>query len=42
MLDIVIKNGTIVDGTGREPVGGDVGIRDGRIVRLDVRMTDPA
>ncbi len=34
MLDIVIRNGLIVDGTGAVPRAGDVGIRDGRIVAV--------
>lgn len=34
MLDLIIKNGTIVDGTGAEPVGADVGIQDGVIVAI--------
>lgn len=32
MHDIVIKNGTLVDGTGSPPVSGDVAVEDGRIV----------
>ena len=32
MLDLVIRGGLIVDGSGRSGVGGDLGIRDGRIV----------
>lgn len=32
--DIVIRNGTIVDGSGGEPVMGDVALRDGRIERV--------
>ena len=32
--DLVIRNGTIVDGGGGEPYQGDVAIRDGRIVAI--------
>src|SRR6202163_1594758 len=35
-LDVVIRGGLIVDGTGSEPFGGDVGIRDGRITEIGV------
>lgn len=34
MLDILIKNGTVVDGAGNEPFMADVGILDGKIVRI--------
>ena len=32
MFDLLITNGTIVDGSGAAPFVGDVAIRDGRIV----------
>jgi N-acyl-D-aspartate/D-glutamate deacylase len=31
-FDVVIRNGTVIDGTGAEPVRADVAIRDGRLV----------
>src|SRR5579862_5205526 len=33
-FDCVIRNGTVVDGTGREPVVADVAIKDGRIAEI--------
>lgn len=35
-LDLVIQNGTILDGTGRPRFAADLGIRDGRIAALAV------
>jgi N-acyl-D-aspartate/D-glutamate deacylase len=34
MLDLVIRNGTVVDGSGEAPYPADVGIRDGRIAGI--------
>ncbi|MBP6530008.1 MAG: amidohydrolase family protein [Burkholderiales bacterium] len=34
MLDVLIRNGTIVDGTGADPFVADVAIRDGKIVAM--------
>ncbi|HEY7105720.1 MAG TPA: amidohydrolase family protein [Acidimicrobiia bacterium] len=36
MLDVVIRGGTVVDGTGAAAVVADVGIRDGRVVTIGI------
>jgi len=41
MLDCLIKNGTVVDGTGRAPVRADVGIAGGRVTAVG-DVGDPA
>jgi N-acyl-D-aspartate/D-glutamate deacylase len=34
MLDVLVKGGTVVNGTGATPFTSDVGIRDGRVVEV--------
>ena len=41
MLDVVIKDAVIVDGTGAEAYAGDIGISDGTIAELG-KVTSPA
>ena len=36
MYDIIIRGGSIVDGTGAEPVLGDVGVKDGVIADFEI------
>ena len=31
MLDVLIKNGTIIDGSGKDAFRGNVGIKDGKL-----------
>ena len=34
MFDLLIKNGTIINGTGSPSFYGDIGIKDGKIARI--------
>ena len=40
MIDVLIKNGTVIDGTGAEAEKADIAIKDGRIVRIAANITD--
>ena len=42
MLDLVIRNGEVVDGTGAKPQHADVGVRDGRVVAIGTIDEDAA
>lgn len=42
MYDLIIKNGTIVDGTGAPRFAGDIAIHDGVIARVDSAISAPA
>jgi N-acyl-D-aspartate/D-glutamate deacylase len=41
MLDLVVRNGTVVDGSGAPAIRADVGVRDGLIVEIG-EISDPA
>ena len=41
MLDCLIKNGLVVDGTGQKPFIADVGIQAGRIAQIG-NISEPA
>ena len=39
MFDLLIRNGTIINGTGSPSFYGDIGIKDGKIVRIGKGLT---
>lgn len=41
-FDLIIRNGTVLDGTGADPIEADIGIRDGRIAALGTVRGDAA
>ena len=42
MLDLLIKNGMIVDGSGKEAFPADVAVQDGKIVAVRPGIEEPA
>ena len=42
MLDILIQNGLVADGTGKTAFSADVAVKDGKIVKIAPRITEPA
>jgi N-acyl-D-amino-acid deacylase len=42
MLDILIKNGVIIDGTGKPPFKAEVGVSEGRIVLVSAEIAQKA
>lgn len=41
MLDLLIKGGKVIDGSGKEPFTADIGVKDGKIVSIG-KVTDSA
>lgn len=42
MLDVLIKHGLIIDGTGKAGYQGDIGIKDGKILEIDKNIISEA
>ena len=34
MYDLIIKNGTIIDGTGKDRYAADIAVKDGKIAKI--------
>ncbi|MHA2064513.1 MAG: N-acyl-D-amino-acid deacylase family protein [Candidatus Thorarchaeota archaeon] len=41
-FDILIQNGSIIDGTGKSPFKGDIGIAQNGIIKIDERISEDA
>jgi N-acyl-D-amino-acid deacylase len=42
MYDLLVRGGSVVDGTGQAPIAADVAVRDGRIVRVGADLDGEA
>ena len=40
MYDIIIKNGQLIDGTGKPAFQSDIAIKDGEIVKIETSIVD--
>ena len=40
MFDLIIKNGIVVDGSGKEPFSADIAVKDGKIVKVQDNISD--
>ena len=38
MYDLIIKNGTIIDGTGKDRYAADIVIKDGKIAKIKEKL----
>jgi N-acyl-D-amino-acid deacylase len=42
VLDVILRGGTVIDGTGSPPRIADIGVRDGRIAGIARRISEPS
>ena len=42
MYDLLIKNGTVIDGTGAPRFQADVAVKDGKIAKIAVKIEEQA